>query len=228
MDHSSIQVNSLRSWRKIAVLPLGLTMRLWQRSLRLNLPWDTIRPLEKDSRGFLVLTWHNRLLPALATYPRVDRQGKNLHALISASRDGAWLTAFAHSLGLRVIRGSSSRRGANAMREILRALREGQDVGITVDGPRGPAYEAKPGIGLLAKLSGAPIIYVVPEIGRGWRAKSWDRFCVPAPLTSLNVRIEVQQDAAERWADLPHEACAAEIGKRLRALTAGNDPEMGV
>ena len=79
------------------------------------------------------------------------------------------------------------------MREILRALREGQDIGITVDGPRGPAYEAKPGIGLLAKLSGAPIVYVVPEIGRGWRAKSWDRFCVPRSVHfGLKVRIDIQ------------------------------------
>lgn len=228
MDHSGTQVKSLRTWRKIVVLPLGLTVRLWQRSLRLEIPWETIASLQEDPRGCLLLTWHNRLLPAIAAYRRVDRRGKGLHALISASRDGAWLSAFAQSIGVQVIRGSSSRRGAHAMREILRALRQGQDIGITVDGPRGPAYEAKPGVGLLAKMSGAPILYAVPEIGVGWRARSWDRFCVPAPFASIKIRIDVQQDAAERWADLSHEACAVEISQRLRALSLGTDPAMGL
>ena len=109
--------------------------------------------------------------------------------MISASRDGDLLTDAVQRFGYDVVRGSSSRLGANAILQLAQVLASGRDVVITPDGPRGPAYELGPGIIFLAQKTGAPVVSVNLEYSSCWRIKSWDRFIVPRPFAKVRMII---------------------------------------
>ena len=89
------------------------------------------------------------------------------------------------------------------MRELAGWLRRGHDVAITPDGSRGPCYEIKPGLVLLAQLTGQPILPISFEYASAWRLKSWDRFFIPKPFSKVTIRVgelhsvERTTDAAE-------------------------------
>ena len=104
-------------------------------------------------------------------------------ALTSTSRDGELIAQFLGRFGIGPVRGSASERGSTALRELIRFLRRGCDVGITPDGSRGPCYEIKPGLVLLAQLSGRRIVPISFEYA--WRTRSWDRFFIPKPFSRV-------------------------------------------
>jgi lysophospholipid acyltransferase (LPLAT)-like uncharacterized protein len=122
-------------------------------------------------------------------------------ALISASRDGALLARTFSYFGVEPIRGSSSRRGAQALLELTSALRRNMHVAITPDGPRGPKYRVQSGIISLAQLTGAAIIPIGAHISRKKELPSWDRFQVPLPFSKCTATfgspIQVPRDATE-------------------------------
>ena len=94
------------------------------------------------------------------------RQGRTPYALVSASQDGAWLTAFFSLMGLRAVRGSSSRLGREAASDLVEVMRAGYDIGITPDGPRGPCYVVQEGVISTAQLTGMPIVPDKQHLGR--------------------------------------------------------------
>ena len=106
-------------------------------------------------------------------------------ALTSTSRDGEILAQFIGRFGVGHVRGSATRRGSTALRELARWLKKGHDVGITPDGSRGPMYEIKPGLVLLAQLSGKRILPISFEYASAWRLRSWDRFFIPKPFSRV-------------------------------------------
>jgi lysophospholipid acyltransferase (LPLAT)-like uncharacterized protein len=108
----------------------------------------------------------------------------------SLSRDGDVVAAVLARLGYGVVRGSSSKGGADAMVACLMALREGARPVLAVDGPRGPAGSVKSGAERLAEAEGVPIVYGRVR-ARGWRARSWDRFLVPWPFARVEVEYGV-------------------------------------
>ena len=75
------------------------------------------------------------------------------------------------------------------MRELATLLRRGHDVAITPDGSRGALYEIKPGMILLAQLTGAPVLPISFEFSRAWRLRTWDRFAVPKPFSRVTLRV---------------------------------------
>jgi len=87
------------------------------------------------------------------------------------------------------VRGSSSRRGVAALIALKKALKAGEQLFITPDGPRGPRYSLQPGVIKLAQSSGAPIIPVRFTHSASWRLKSWDRFHIPKPFSKVIVSI---------------------------------------
>ncbi len=109
--------------------------------------------------------------------------------MFSRSRDGELLARFARSMGARVVRGSSSRGGSEALRRMVRHLRSGGRFAATVaDGPRGPAFKAKPGLVLLAQMTGVPILPIVWSGGNVWTLrKTWDRTMLPQPFGEITV-----------------------------------------
>jgi len=134
--------------------------------------------------------WHNRILAITAAFLRVyppDRRG--VLVLTSASKDGMWLGLVARHLGMGSVRGSSSRRGATAMRELLDRVADGHDIAITPDGPRGPRYELGSGPVYLAQKAGIPVIPCHARLHGAVRLKTWDRFAIPLPFARLDVTL---------------------------------------
>jgi hypothetical protein len=126
--------------------------------------------------------WHRCLLASVWRF----RNG-GVAILISRSFDGELIARTAEQLGFVAIRGSSSRDGAAGLRNLQRAYLAGHYCAITVDGPRGPAQVAKPGVTQLAKLVNSPVsaFYVHPH--RAWQLRSWDRFLIPKPFSRVTV-----------------------------------------
>ena len=140
-----------------------------------------------DSEPFIVAFWHNRLLLVPVAWERFLRasEGPSGRALTSTSRDGEIIAQILGRFGIGPVRGSTTRGGSTAIRELIRCLKQGRDVGITPDGSRGPRYEIKPGLVLLAQLSGRRILPISFEYANAWRTKSWDRFFIPKPFSRV-------------------------------------------
>jgi lysophospholipid acyltransferase (LPLAT)-like uncharacterized protein len=163
---------------------------LWSLGTSLSKSWrvtfrDESGLLESAARGPILFSiWHNRLAVAMTFWSIVRRRRPEagLAALISASRDGGLLSRTFEHFGVTPIRGSSSRRGAQALIESVSALREGYHLAITPDGPRGPKYSVQPGIISLAQLSGAPIVPAGAVIHSKKELRSWDAFQIPLPF----------------------------------------------
>lgn len=193
--------------------PFGVLLKLWGRSLRFEASEADLQAYMKKDVPVAIVLWHNRLFLA-AEIVRRYRQGRPAYALVSASQDGAWLSAFFSLAGMRTVRGSSSRLGREAATALVDVLRAGYDVGITPDGPRGPRYELKPGSIIVARRTRAPMLLVGAEFESAWQLKSWDRFVIPKPFSRVRMRCEVV--TSDRLAD--RDVAAAEVQSRLIAL----------
>jgi lysophospholipid acyltransferase (LPLAT)-like uncharacterized protein len=176
-------------WRVVLLWSASLLLRAWGRTLRLTIEPSAVAAATTDGRPVIFLVWHNRLflVPRLL---RILRPRGGVVALVSASRDGAALARFLDFLGVRAVRGSSSRFAREAMHELITALRGGHDIAITPDGPRGPRYDMKPGAWLTARRTSAPLVLVGARCGSAWRLRSWDRFLLPLPGSRVFVRCE--------------------------------------
>ncbi len=175
----------------ILLTPFGLLYRLWCLSIRIRYSSQNghSQLLNSDSPIILVL-WHNRLFLA-GHWQKKFRDGRKCYGLISGSRDGAWLETFYGWVGIHAIRGSRNKRGSQAVRELVRKLKEGNDVGITPDGSRGPKYEAKPGAVTVAKLSRSPILLLSFTYSWCIRLKSWDQFVIPLPFSKVEAQTKL-------------------------------------
>ncbi|HEV2335787.1 MAG TPA: lysophospholipid acyltransferase family protein [Stellaceae bacterium] len=155
------------------------------------------RRLRADGRGFILAFWHGRLLMIPMAWQRLAP----MHMLISAHRDGRIIADAVAYFGVHSIPGSSQRGGSAALRLMLKRLEAGDCVGITPDGPRGPAMQATSGIVNLARLSGAPIVPIVFATSRRRVLPTWDRFHLALPfgrgafLWGEPIEIAREQDA---------------------------------
>ena len=121
-------------------------------------------------------TWHDQLL---LIPPGYNRPGAKV--LISPSKDGELIARTIAFFSLGAVRGSSSRGGREAFRELVGFAKEPIDLGITPDGPRGPRHKVKTGVVQLARVTGRPIVPLAFACSHGHRFKSWDRFLLPYP-----------------------------------------------
>ena len=169
-----------------ALASLGAALvRLLGRTMRITVLGDPqVAPLWAASRPLIYAVWHGQILmmPLVTERLRRARGARAVHVLTSASRDGELLAEFVRRFGLGVIRGSSSRGGASALRRLARRLREGADVAVAPDGPRGPRARAQAGVIVLAELTGAPLVPVAFAAEPAWRLGSWDGFEIPRPF----------------------------------------------
>jgi lysophospholipid acyltransferase (LPLAT)-like uncharacterized protein len=130
----------------------------------------------------LFVFWHARMLPLVWTH-----RGGGGGVLISRHRDGELIARVVERLGFRTARGSSTRGGETAVLELLRFAAEGRSLGVTPDGPRGPAERVKPGVAWLAAQSGLPVVPVASTSQPVWRLDSWDGFRIPPPFARVLV-----------------------------------------
>jgi lysophospholipid acyltransferase (LPLAT)-like uncharacterized protein len=195
--------------------PFARIVRLWGMTLRFEMTPADVRNVSKDDVPVAFVLWHNRLFITTEVHRRF-RSHRPLYALISASKDGAFLTAFFEMVsGMKAVRGSSSNFGREAASALVEVQRAGHDIGITPDGPRGPCYEMKAGAIIIPRRSGAPVLLLGGEFEESWRMNSWDRFYLPKPFSRVRVHCELIENdqLAQR------EGAAALIAARLREMS---------
>jgi lysophospholipid acyltransferase (LPLAT)-like uncharacterized protein len=146
--------------------------------------WENFEAIELAGKLPIYSFWHDRIFAG--TYFFRDR---GIVVITSQSLDGEYIARFIQRLGYGAVRGSSTRGGVGALVEMIRLMRLGLAMAFTVDGPRGPRYEAKKGPVLLAKKTGNPMMPFVVECDRFWTAGSWDRLQVPRPFSRAKLII---------------------------------------
>jgi lysophospholipid acyltransferase (LPLAT)-like uncharacterized protein len=204
----------------------SLILYLFLRGLAL-----TLRYRWTDRSGFfgqrpvpnaIYCIWHNRLALCMRLYygyVRKHNQIPGLAAMISASKDGAFLSAVLQRFGVQPVRGSTSRRGRQALLELTKWAGRGYDLAITPDGPRGPCYQVQDGVMALAQLTGLAIVPLAYNLGWKIRLKSWDRFQIPLPFSRCEmilgkpVRVPREATARER------EALRLELERALKEMS---------
>jgi len=195
---------------------LWLCLKTWR------VRWHDAEAFTETKGPVIFCVWHNRLPVALASYngfARLRWPCKGLAAMISASLDGGFLARVAQRFGVQPIRGSTSRRGPQALLEATTWLERGYSIVITPDGPRGPVYRIQQGIIHLAQLTGRPIIPTSNFTRWKIRLRSWDRFQIPLPFARCHAyrgeAILVPRDASEAQ----REQLRAELESAMRGIT---------
>lgn len=173
-----------------------------------------LESLRDQRRPFIFSLWHGQLLPLL--WHHRDQQ---IAVLISEHEDGELVARLARSLGYRLIRGSSTRGGERALLSLVRELRDGKEVAVTPDGPRGPALSYAPGALVAAHRANAPILPIAAHARSAWRLGSWDSFLIPKPFARVTVAygnpVEVAASDPRAAADQ-----ASRLGALMSATTA--------
>lgn len=155
---------------------LGFTWRI--RMIRDN---ETVN-LIKEYGSIIYAFWHSRLLPLSYTHRK-----RGITVLVSEHRDGELISRGIKKLGFNVVRGSTTRGGVKALMGMVESAKAGYPLAITPDGPRGPAMKVKPGAVFIAKVANIPVIPVGVDAKRKWTLKTWDRFIIPKPFTTVAV-----------------------------------------
>ncbi len=178
------KVYTIQGWRRWALTPLTTALVLWSRTIRFETSESTLRSIGDFDQPIVFIPWHNRLF-LVPEIVRRYRGKRPLYALISASKDGAWLADFFSLVGIQSIRGSSSRFGREAVTALVEELRTGHDIGITPDGPRGPQYDFKAGALIVARRVKAPMVAIGIAFESAWQLSSWDEFYIPKPFSRV-------------------------------------------
>jgi lysophospholipid acyltransferase (LPLAT)-like uncharacterized protein len=205
--------------RVLAALVYAL-IRIVGASLRYR--WEFHPELAKLGRPAIFAIWHNRLPLSLLMYRGYVRKfgyPNELAAIVSASKDGAVVARVLEHFGVQPVRGSTSRRGPQALLELTTWAKQGYDLAITPDGPRGPRYNVQLGAIAVAQLTGLPVIPTSYSVGWKITVKSWDRFQIPLPFTRAVMRFGEPLRVPREVTDDQREALRQELEKRISDLT---------
>lgn len=176
----------------------------------------------KENDSVIFCIWHNRLPLSLIMYRYYVRQKGQPHrmaAIVSASKDGGVVARILEHFGVQPVRGSSSRRGPQALLELTTWAERGYDLALTPDGPRGPRYAIQPGATALAQLTGQPLVPVSYHLQWKFCLKSWDRFQIPLPFSRARMRFGQPLRVPREASDDQRELLRQELERRLGELT---------
>ena len=191
----------------------------------------TVRFKLKDGSGLfsgvpgekvIFALWHNRLALSVILYRRYILKfapERRIAGMVSASRDGALLARIFEHFGVEAVRGSSSRRGGQALLELTTWAERGYDLAITPDGPRGPRYEVQDGVISTAQLTGLPIVPVSYHLNWKIQSKSWDRFQIPLPFARCEIVTGRVLRVPREASDAEREGLRKQLEAELRAIT---------
>ncbi len=176
----------------------------------------------RDHGQIVVGIWHETALMAAAHF-----QGHNFHVLTSYSFDGELAARLLACYKIESVRGSSSRGGSEGLVQLEKALELVKVVGLTMDGPRGPHREAKPGLAILAARTGAPLLPVAFAPSRAWRLRTWDRFPIPKPFGRIICAFGPPIPAPQNETREAIDAARIQLQDALNALHTGLEQEFG-
>lgn len=141
--------------------------------------------LDNDRLCFITL-WHSRIL----VFPKfITNRGKKYSVVISSSTDGEFLASIIRDSGHNIIRGSTRKRAASALRGVIKAIRDNYSVFITPDGPKGPRHKIQGNVVNLAHRYKLPIIPMTYSATSAKVLTTWDRFIIPIPFCKIYVDI---------------------------------------
>ena len=218
--YSFADISSYRFKQRVIIRVAGFALywliRVIGATLRFEVKgWENF----SENTPFVYCFWHNRI--PIATY---FWRNRGIVVMSSRSFDSEYIARFIQRFGYGAARGSSTRGGKAALIQMIRAVREGKSAAFTVDGPRGPIYEAKPGAVLLAAKSNAALLPFSISMNRYWQLPSWDKIQIPQPFARVVVvlgqPIRVEDDPAT------HEAKHQELQQALEELRALSDSLM--
>jgi lysophospholipid acyltransferase (LPLAT)-like uncharacterized protein len=211
-------IRKLRRELVILLLPfISLLLRLWARTIR----WQNRYDFDKD-KGKIYALWHGYAL-ALAFFG-LDR---GIVVLVSRFRDGDIADGLLKRFGFETVRGSAEegregKGGRSALLKLMELLKEGKNLAITVDGPKGPPFKAKDGVIFLAQKTGAVIIPACVKFEKFLRLNTWDRLVIPYPFTKAQLLVgkEIKVDPEDAIEDKRREL--EEELLRLERIASGN------
>ncbi len=166
-----------------------------------------------SGRQPILALWHGRILPATIYF-----RDRGIVAITSQNFDGEWTSRIMRRFGYLQARGSTSQGGGRALLQLSREMAEGRMAAFTVDGPRGPAYQAQPGAVWLAKVTGNPIVPFHVEAVPNWTTRSWDRAQIPKPWSRVAMVIGAPLDVPADADDEALEARRLDLERRLADL----------
>ena len=143
---------------------------------------DEVRKMREDRSPILFALWHGQMLPLLWYH-----RDQGVAVVVSEHNDGEIIARILEWMGYRLIRGSTSRGADRALLGIVKTLKQGNDVAITPDGPRGPARKFAPGAVVAANRAAAPIVPALAHVDRAWKLSSWDGFIIPKPFARITI-----------------------------------------
>lgn len=138
-----------------------------------------------DSEPKIFACWHGELLLLPYLYFHY-RKTPNANVIISSHFDGQLISKTVKNFGLDTIAGSSNKNPARTLIQALKTLKEGVDIGITPDGPKGPRHEVSDGLIIMAQKTGAKVILLKIKPTKYWQLNSWDKFIIPKPFGTLH------------------------------------------
>ena len=186
-----------------AIAALGYPL---MRALGSTLTWkvegaEHLTEIEAAGQKPILAFWHGRIFPATLYFQR-----RGIVVITSENYDGEWIARIITRFGYGTARGSTSRGGPKALRQLVRDV-NAKGAAFTLDGPRGPAEVAQPGAVWLSKASGQPLVPFHFEAASSWTMKSWDRTQIPRPFTTVVMAIaepiyvprDADDAALEEW-----------------------------
>ena len=214
-------------WRKrMRVVVLGILARglygLVKTTIRPAIGTDAgeiLAAFERNER-VVIAFWHGQLAMLQAPY-----RGRGAGVCIQVSRhgDGEIIARAVQPFGVRTARGSATRGGIASVREMIEAHRDGYDLAVAPDGPRGPFHRAKPGVIRLAQATGTRLFPVACTPRYAWVFPSWDRFALPMPFTRVHYSVGRPMTIPRDAGDGTVEAARAELERELNRLTADSE-----
>ncbi|MGB0919920.1 MAG: lysophospholipid acyltransferase family protein [Alphaproteobacteria bacterium] len=232
LDKRILKSNAARA---SAAFVIALYIRFVHLTSRFEVVGDSLATdMWESEQPFILSFWHNRLL----MMPYCWRRGVPIGMLISQHRDGELIARAIGHFGLGTIRGSSAKPGKDqapvkakggmaAVRTMVKAVKAGQSIGFTPDGPRGPAMRASDGVVAVARMTGVPILPVTYAVSRRRVLNSWDSFVLALPFSRgviiWGTPIEVPRNADAAMLEEKRQ----ELEDQMNALAARADTQMG-
>ena len=222
--HGSLLIGIAARLSRWVLLGLGRTWKLEVVAGR-----EHLEALLAEPRPVLLSFWHNRTFAiGYFLYEHLHRRGVDITLLASHSRDGELVTRVCRRWGIHTVRGSASRGGLQAMRGVHKAItRRGSSPIMIPDGPRGPLYEFKVGVAVLAQTSRAPILPIAVAARKFWRLRSWDRMIVPRPFSEVAVVIGEPQQVPRELSSEELEVERLRLEGLLDELTLQSEAAVG-
>jgi hypothetical protein len=157
-------------------------------------------PSLPENEPIIYACWHGELFMFAHSY-LYHKKKPHAKALVSSHFDGDLIAKTLQRLQFEIIHGSSNRNPARALLQAIKAIKEGYDLGITPDGPKGPRHKVADGIIMMAQKTGAKVVLISIKSSKFWQLNSWDKFVIPKPFGEINFYFSQPLDITEMEAE---------------------------